>query len=110
MTLNDFKSVEGDLKMGIGSLPAQLGVDRAARLACAVMTVPQLIVIALLLQWQSPFHALGVAALLIAQAFLMRRLLKDPKGQAAFYNATGTTLYVLGMLVSAFAVHGMAGG
>ncbi len=110
MTLNDFKSVEGDLKMGIGSLPAQLGVDRAARLACAVMAVPQLIVIALLFQWQSPFHALGVVALLIAQGFLMRRLLKDPKGQAAFYNATGTTLYVLGMLVSAFAVHGMAGG
>ena len=110
MTLNDFKSVEGDLKMGIGSLPAKLGVNRAARLACAVMAIPQVIVIALLFQWESPVHAFGVVALLIAQGFLMRRLLNDPKGQAAFYNATGTTLYVLGMLVSAFAVHGMAGG
>ena len=27
MTLNDFKSVEGDLKLGLASLPAQLGVD-----------------------------------------------------------------------------------
>ena len=110
MTLNDFKSVEGDLKMGIGSLPAKLGVERAALLACAVMAVPQLVVIALLISWEYPLHAAGVGALLIAQGFLMRRLLKDPNGQAAFYNATGTTLYVLGMLVSAFAVRSMAGG
>ena len=31
MTLNDFKSVEGDQRMGVGSLPVQLGVERAAR-------------------------------------------------------------------------------
>ncbi|MFX4427900.1 hypothetical protein ABTA68_19940, partial [Acinetobacter baumannii] len=31
MTLNDFKAVEGDRAMGIRSLPAMLGVDRAAR-------------------------------------------------------------------------------
>ena len=110
MTLNDFKSVEGDLTMGVASLPAQLGVKRAALLACVVMAVPQVIVIALLMSWHSPYHAIGVLALLIAQVVLMRRLLKDPKGQAAFYNATGTTLYVIGMAVSAFAVQGMAGG
>jgi chlorophyll synthase len=34
----------------------------------------------------------------------MGRLLARPREQAAFYNATGTTLYVLGMLVSAFAL------
>jgi len=38
------------------------------------------------------------------QLFLMRRLLRDPRKNAPWYNATGTTLYVLGMLVSAFAV------
>jgi len=36
----------------------------------------------------------------------MRRLLAHPREQAPFYNATGTTLYVLGMLVSAFAMRG----
>ncbi len=41
MTLNDFKSIEGDRQMGVRSLPATLGADRAARLACAVMAVPQ---------------------------------------------------------------------
>jgi chlorophyll synthase len=34
----------------------------------------------------------------------MKRLLSDPRKHAAWYNGTGTTLYVLGMLVSAFAV------
>ena len=37
MTLNDFKSVEGDRQMGIGSLPVRLGVDGAARVACLMM-------------------------------------------------------------------------
>lgn len=51
MTLNDFKSVEGDRQMGVGSLPVRLGVDRAARAACWIMVaVPQLAVIWLLVQ------------------------------------------------------------
>jgi chlorophyll synthase len=104
MTLNDFKSVEGDRRMGVASLPVQLGVDEAARFACVVMAAPQLVVITLLVQWGHPYHAAGVAALLVGQLALMRRLLADPRAQAPFYNATGTTLYVLGMLVSAIAM------
>ena len=104
MTLNDFKSIEGDTKMGVRSLPVQLGVAGAVRLACVVMALPQAVVIALLWRWSHPIHAVAVAALLVGQFALMARLLKDPRGQAAFYNATGTTLYVLGMLVSAFAL------
>ena len=108
MTLNDFKSVEGDLKLGVRSLPVQLGVGRAARLACVVMTVPQIVVIALLVLWGHPVHGALVAAALVGQFALMGRLLAHPREQAAFYNATGTTLYVLGMLVSAFALRAAA--
>ena len=39
----------------------------------------------------------------------MRRLLTDPRQHAPWYNATGTTLYVIGMLVSAFAVSSVIG-
>jgi chlorophyll synthase len=109
MTLNDFKSVEGDLRMGVGSLPAKLGVERAARVACVVMAAPQLVVILLLVTWARPWHALAVALLLAAQVALMVRLLQNPRERAAWYNATGTTLYVLGMLVCAFAVRSMVG-
>jgi chlorophyll synthase len=104
MTLNDFKAVEGDSRMGIGSLPVRLGVERAARLACWVMALPQVVVIGLLVLWDAPWHALAVAGLLAAQVVLMRRLLTDPRKLAPWYNATGTTLYVIGMLVTAFAI------
>lgn len=110
MTLNDFKSVEGDRQMGLASLPAVFGVERAARLACFVMAVPQLVVIALLARWGFPIHAAIVAVLFAGQAFCMLRLLKDPLRRASWYNATGTTMYVFGMLASAFALRAMQGG
>jgi chlorophyll synthase len=93
-----------DRKMGIDSLPVLLGVERAARLACAVMTVPQIAVVVLLLVWGRPGFALVVGVLSGAQLFLMPRLLRQPRENAPWYNATGVTLYVIGMLVSAFAV------
>ncbi|MEJ2576644.1 MAG: chlorophyll synthase ChlG [Gammaproteobacteria bacterium] len=110
MTLNDFKSVEGDRQMGVRSIPAQLGVDRAARLAGVVMALPQLAVIGLLVAWDRPVHAAVVGALLVAQAAAMVRLLDDPRRLAPWYNGTGVTLYVLGMLASAFAVRALPGG
>ncbi|MFE1598879.1 chlorophyll synthase ChlG [Methylobacterium sp. ID0610] len=106
MTLNDFKSVEGDRRMGIRSLPVQLGTASAARLACLVMGLPQAAVAAALLAWGRPWHAGLVALLLAGQGLLMRRFLADPRGRAAWYNGTGTLLYVLGMLAAAVALRG----
>ena len=107
MTLNDFKSVEGDLRTGIGSLPARLGVETAARVACVFMAVPQVVVVALLVAWGEPFHAAAVSLLLLAQLGLMVRLLRRPRDLAPWYNATGTSLYVIGMVISAFALAAM---
>jgi chlorophyll synthase len=108
MTLNDFKSVAGDTRMGVRSLPVQLGVDGAARVACVVMAVPQAVVIALLAVWDRPYHAAAVAVLLAVQLVMMRRFLGDPSARALWYSGLGVTLYVSGMLVSAFAVSGAA--
>lgn len=104
MTLNDFKSVKGDRQMGIGSLPVRLGIDGAARTACLMMALPQIVVIGLLWHWQAPVHAGAVVALLLAQAVLMRRFLKAPEQQALFYSGFGVPLFVAGMMVSAFAL------
>jgi chlorophyll synthase len=109
MTLNDFKAVEGDRATGLRSLPVVLGVDRAARLACVVMAAPQIVVVALLAMWSHHAIAGAVAALLFGQLLLMRRLLGDPRKHTPWYNATGTTLYVFGMLASAFGLGGVAG-
>jgi chlorophyll synthase len=93
----------------VRSLPVQLGPARAARLACLVMALPQVAVIALLLAWGRPWHAGIILALLVGQGSLMARFLGDPKGRAAWYNGTGTTLYVLGMLATAFALRPLVG-
>lgn len=108
MTLNDFKSVSGDRRMGIDSLPVLLGTSRAATLACFTMLLPQVIVIALLLLWGFPAHALLIGIALSVQLLLMRSLLAEPAARAAWYNATGTTLYVLTMLVAAHALRSAA--
>ena len=104
MTLNDFKSIQGDRQMGIRSLPVQLGVYGAARTACLMMAAPQLVVIALLLHWGAPAHAGAVALLLVGQGVLMVRFLKAPLQQALFYSGFGVPLFVVGMMVSAFAL------
>jgi chlorophyll synthase len=107
MTVNDFKSIDGDRRMGIASIPARLGADLAARVACVSMVVPQIAVIALLLFWDRPYHAAIVVLLLALQLVFMISLLEKPRERAPWYNLTGIVAYVLGMLVSAFAVRGL---
>jgi chlorophyll synthase len=104
--LNDFKSVEGDRAVGIRSLPAMLGEVAAAKLACVVMILPQLAVILVMLFSHHPVACLAVTARVSAQILLMVDLLDEPRERAIWYNATGTSLYVTGMLVCAFALGG----
>lgn len=104
MTLNDFKSMEGDKQSGVNSLPVLLGPARAGQVACVMMLVPQVIVIALLIKWNAGWFAAGITALTLAQLPLMKRMLQAPRERAAWYNGTGVTLFVLGMMVSAFAL------
>jgi len=109
MTLNDFKAIEGDRRSGIRSLPVQLGPERAARVACWFMAVPQAVVVALLFAMGAPLHAALVALLLAGQGSAMARMLRDPKALAPWYNGTGVLQFVLGMLTSGFALRAGAG-
>ena len=107
MTLNDFKAIRGDVATGVASLPVTLGPDRAARVACAVMLAAQVAVVACLAAWDRPVHAAVIAALALAQVAAIRVLLRDPAGRAPWYNGTGVTLYVAGMMVAALALRGL---
>ncbi len=107
MTVNDFKAIEGDRRMGVASLPVQLGSDMAALLACWVMALPQIVVVALLLHWGAPVYALAVALLVIAQLVVMRRWVDRPRELGPWYNLTGINFYVIGMMVSAVALAGL---
>jgi len=106
MTLNDFKAIEGDLRVGIRSLPARLGPKRAAWVASIVMIVAQMVVVALLLFWDRPAHAVAVGALLLVQIPMMARFLAAPRERALWLSALGVPLYVSGMMVTAFALRG----
>ena len=106
MTLNDFKAVEGDRATGLRSLPVVLGVRPAALLASAVMAGAQLIVIMLLWGEALTISAVLIGVSLCVQVGLMSRLIRDPARLAPWYNATGVSLYVLGMLAAALGLGG----
>jgi chlorophyll synthase len=108
MTLNDFKSVEGDRQMGVGSLPVRLGVQRAARAACWIMALPQVVVVMLLASWGRPGYALAVGLLLMVQVFMMKTFLAQPSEKALWYSGFGVPVFVSGMMVSAFAQRSIA--
>jgi chlorophyll synthase len=110
MTLNDFKAMDGDRRMGIGSLPVRLGAQGAARVASAVMVVAQGAVVALLLAWDRPVHAAAVAGLVAVQAGMMRRFLAAPRERALWLSALGVPFYVSGMMVAACAVRPLVRG
>jgi chlorophyll synthase len=107
MTLNDFKAIEGDKQMNVRSLPVQLGAEGAARVASLVMAVPQVLVIALLFAWGKPAHASAVGVILLIQLILMIRFLRSPRERATWFSGLGVSVYVIGMMVSAFAVRGL---
>ena len=116
MTLNDFKSIAGDQRMGVRSLPVQLGAESAARMASVVMALPQFLVVGLLIYWGLPWHAAAVGLLLILQLWFMVKylgdqelLMREPKRSAALYNVTGVTLYVSGMMITAFGLAALPG-
>jgi 4-hydroxybenzoate polyprenyltransferase len=101
MTLNDFKALAGDRATGVNSLPVTLGPERAARLACVVMAVPQVAVILALAAWDRPIHAAAILALLLLHSLAPRLPRRRPQRTSRRYRATGVTLYVAGMMVAA---------
>lgn len=101
MTLNDFKAVKGDRATGVRSLPALLGTWPAVLLACAAMAAAQVGVVAVLALAALPLTAALVGTSVLLQLLCMIRLARDPRRFAPWYNATGVSLYVIGMAIAA---------
>lgn len=101
MTVNDFKSVTGDTRMGIRSIPVMYGKKVAAWLVVLTMGLSQLAVILMLFLWGNPVAAVVVLLLLLVQMVPNVRFIRAPEENAVFFNATAIMLFVWGMLVSA---------
>jgi chlorophyll synthase len=104
MTLNDFKAIAGDQRMGIDSLPVLHGPRTAAWIASLIMLLAQIGVIVLLMMWGHPRHALAIGVLASVQAGLMWWFVQRPEPRALYLSAFGVPFYVAGMMVTAFAL------
>ncbi len=101
MTINDFKSITGDILMKINTIPVLYGPKAAAIIALVIMNLCQVAMIIVLFLAGKGVNAGLVALFLVAQFPLQKKFLADPKGKAIWYNTTGTTLFVYGMLITA---------
>ena len=104
MTLNDFKSFEGDTRLGLRSLPVMLGLDGALKAAFAFIDIFQVAAIAYVLANRMYLAGGIMAVLFIIQLPMQRKLATDPKRLAPWYCASAIPPFVWGMLVSALAI------
>jgi chlorophyll/bacteriochlorophyll a synthase len=107
MTLNDFKAIDGDRRMGVRSLPVLLGVRAAGWVASVVMLLAQAVVIGLLVSWGRPMHAVAIGVLALIQGGIMQWFVRKPVERALYLSAFGVPFYVSGMMIAAFAVRAL---
>ena len=106
MTINDFKSIEGDRQMGIRSIPAQMGADWAAMSAVITINAALLAATIYMLGTGHTYAAAIMFVLGLGQIPTQRKFLTmtDPRARAIFYNASGVMIFVWCMIVSAVGI------
>ncbi len=72
------------------------------------MLAPQAIVIMALASWGASLQAALILALGLGQVWAMRVMMQDPKARAPWYNGTGVMMYIVGMMIAATALRGLA--
>ncbi len=104
MTINDFKSIDGDRQVGIRTLPAVFGETGAAIIAAVLIDLGQLLSAGYMLLIGQNTFALIVTALIVPQVLLQFSLVRSPKSMDVRYNAIAQNFLVAGMLACALAI------
>ncbi len=104
MTLNDFKSMDGDRKLGLQSIPVMLGPKRALLAALLFIDVFQALAMAYVLFYAQWIAAAVMNLLLLAQLPLQRKLARDPRALAPWYCGVAIPPFCWSMLAAALAV------
>lgn len=104
MTINDFKSVDGDRMAGIRTLPAVFGENNAALIAAVLINLGQLLAAAWLFISGQTLYAWIAATLIVPQFLLQFSLVRSPRTMDVRYNAIAQNFLVAGMLVCALAI------
>lgn len=104
MTINDFKSIEGDRQNGIRTLPVVFGETNAAILAAMLINTGQLLAAGTMFIIGQNFYGIIVGLLIIPQFFMQFSLIRSPGTMDVRYNAIAQNFLVAGMLLCAFAI------
>lgn len=100
--MNDFKSVEGDTKFGLKSIPVMYGFDKARDIVILTQNLPQLAVATYLFSIGESIYAIIVLSLIVPQIyFQMSLLMEDPLQNDVQYVVSTAPFISLSILVSA---------
>ena len=103
--INDFKSVEGDSKLGLNSLPVIFGIKKASQISAGLIDVFQLAMVIVLIIIGQNLASVILVLLIIPQiTFQDMWLLKDPLKYDVKYQASAQPFLITGMLVTALAI------
>ncbi len=103
--INDFKSVEGDKKLGLQSLPVVFGIKNASWISAGMIDIFQLAMVVVLISIGQHFASVILILLIIPQiTFQDIWLLRDPLTFDVKYQASAQPFLILGMLVTALAI------
>jgi chlorophyll synthase len=103
--VNDFKSVEGDRKLGLKSLPVMFGIGTAAWICVLMIDLFQAGIAAYLMAIHQNLYAAILLLLVIPQiTFQDMYFLRNPLENDVKYQASAQPFLVLGMLVAGLAL------
>ncbi len=103
--INDFKSVEGDSKLGLNSLPVVFGIKNASRISAGLIDIFQLAMVVVLVIIGQHLASVILVLLIIPQiTFQDMWLLRDPLKFDVKYQASAQPFLITGMLVTALAI------
>jgi len=103
--INDFKSVEGDSKLGLNSLPVIFGIKNASRISAGLIDIFQLAMVVVLILIGQHLASVILVLLVIPQiTFQDMWLLRDPLKFDVKYQASAQPFLITGMLVTALAI------
>ncbi len=103
--VNDFKSVEGDRKLGLKSLPVMFGVQTAAWICVVMIDTFQAAIACYLFYIHENLYGAILLLLVIPQiTFQDMYFLRNPLENDVKYQASAQPFLVLGMLVAGLAI------
>jgi len=102
MSINDYKSIDGDRKAGIRTIPVQYGPHKAAWLILLTMNFAQFVVVGYFILQGSVITSAVIVGIILVQLPVQRQFIKDPEENYLKFSAIGVSFFVWGMLAAAF--------